>query len=357
MPPKPGASTNALRAEKPAALQLLGPLVEQRIDGRGERGALDRNLAVGLDEHEQDVLAAQPRQQLVARSVAEGVVADLLCEDGGIVDVGLHRADLVDDEAGGARGGDGGVGEQLRARHRTQQPDGARAPRRRAATIGDCRPPTRISRNSARVVTTTRTTASVTPPTMSRFAFVRPSAERIVSTPVPRLPKSPTGSNGRATNVTNAMSRIFKMTTRPRIGPTSPARMRRGDGGQDDGQRDEREPLERDPEERGQRDVTAAGPERRERPRRAEAARTVSTAAILVRSRSSAPCRAGRRDAGSGCVRVAAVAPSHHTSRPNDSASRARATTRAAWTTASGSTSAAATVSTIPCVAATTLRQ
>ncbi len=43
---------------------------------------------------------------------------------------------------------------------------------------------------------------------------------------------------------------------------------------------------------------------------------------------------------------------SHDTSRPNDSASRTRAATSAVPVTAGGSTSAAATVSTIPCVAA-----
>ena len=48
---------------------------------------------------------------------------------------------------------------------------------------------------------------------------------------------------------------------------------------------------------------------------------------------------------------------SHHTSRPNDSASSARATTSAAWVTRRRQELAAATVSTIPCVAATTLRQ
>ena len=48
---------------------------------------------------------------------------------------------------------------------------------------------------------------------------------------------------------------------------------------------------------------------------------------------------------------------SHHTSRPKDSASRARAAARTAWVRTSGSTSAAATVSVMPWVAATTLRQ
>ena len=51
------------------------------------------------------------------------------------------------------------------------------------------------------------------------------------------------------------------------------------------------------------------------------------------------------------------VVQSHHTSRPNDSASSAATTSRAATATARGSTSAAATVRTAPCTAATTLHQ
>src|SRR6476619_6202377 len=100
--------------------QPAGSLVEQSIDGWGEGGALDRNLAVGLDEHEEDVLATEPGQKLVRGGVAVGVVLDLLCEDGGVVDIRLHGADLVDDEARSARGRDGGPGEKLRAESRSE---------------------------------------------------------------------------------------------------------------------------------------------------------------------------------------------------------------------------------------------
>ena len=171
MPPKAGALTNALRAEKPAACSWLGPVVEQRVDGRREGGALDRNLAVGLDEHEQDVLAAQTGQQPVARGVAEAVVADLVGEDGLVVDVGLHRADLVDDEAGGARGGDGRVGEELRAGHRSRAARRRRAPRppvatdRRLPAATRSQPKHRQGRERRAAAT-----ASATPPTMIRFA-------------------------------------------------------------------------------------------------------------------------------------------------------------------------------------------
>ena len=71
-----------------------------------ERRALDRAPPVALDEHEQDVLAAQAGQQLVAGRVAEGVVGELAREHGAVVQVGLHRLHLVDGERRGARGGD-----------------------------------------------------------------------------------------------------------------------------------------------------------------------------------------------------------------------------------------------------------
>jgi hypothetical protein len=63
------------------------PVRENSVDPWRERGALDRALAVALDEREDDVLAAQARQQLAARSVAEAVVADLLAKVAGL-DVG-----------------------------------------------------------------------------------------------------------------------------------------------------------------------------------------------------------------------------------------------------------------------------
>ena len=40
-------------------------------------------------------------------------------------DAGPHRAHLVDDQAGGARGGDGRVGDELRAEHPAEHPDDA----------------------------------------------------------------------------------------------------------------------------------------------------------------------------------------------------------------------------------------
>ena len=38
---------------------------------------------------------------------------DLVGEDALVVDIRLHRSDLLDDVAGSARGGDGRVGENL----------------------------------------------------------------------------------------------------------------------------------------------------------------------------------------------------------------------------------------------------
>ena len=93
--------------------QLPGPLVEKSIDGWRERGPLDRNVAVGLNEYDEDVRATQAGQQLAARGGAEGVVFDLVGEDALVVDIRLHRSDLLDHVAGSARGGDGRVGENL----------------------------------------------------------------------------------------------------------------------------------------------------------------------------------------------------------------------------------------------------
>ncbi|HEY1479442.1 MAG TPA: hypothetical protein VGF46_05400, partial [Gaiellales bacterium] len=79
-------------------MKSLGPLSEKRIDGWRERGALDRDAAVGLDEVEKDVLATQTGQQPAARDVAKRVMPDLFGEDAFVVDVGLHRTYLADEE-------------------------------------------------------------------------------------------------------------------------------------------------------------------------------------------------------------------------------------------------------------------
>ncbi len=61
------------------------------------------------------------------RGVAETVVADLVCEDALVVDVGLHRAYLVDDESWRRSSRRRRVGDKLRAEQRAEQPDAAEA--------------------------------------------------------------------------------------------------------------------------------------------------------------------------------------------------------------------------------------
>ena len=63
-----GEVRKALREAKPAAASR-GPVVEHRVDLRGETRILDGVAPVALDEGEQDVLAAQTGQQPVGRRV------------------------------------------------------------------------------------------------------------------------------------------------------------------------------------------------------------------------------------------------------------------------------------------------
>jgi hypothetical protein len=66
-------------------------------------------------------------------------VGDLVGEDRAILDARAHRAYLVDGQAGGARRGDGRVGDELRAERPTQHPDDAErhnGPQRPPAVAG-----------------------------------------------------------------------------------------------------------------------------------------------------------------------------------------------------------------------------
>ena len=100
-----GGEEGAARREA-SRPQLCGALVEDGVDPRREGRALDRDPPVALDEQQQDVLAAQARQQPVAGSGAEAVAGDLAGEDLLGVQAAAHRLHLADGEGGGARGGD-----------------------------------------------------------------------------------------------------------------------------------------------------------------------------------------------------------------------------------------------------------
>ena len=124
-PPNVDDVRKPLREEKPAARSRLVPL-STAATTRGENdGVLDRDPPVALHEHEQDVLAAQRGQSLAGRGAAEAVVPDLVGEHRVVLDAGLHGADFVGDQAGGARGGDGRVGDDLRAERPARHPDDA----------------------------------------------------------------------------------------------------------------------------------------------------------------------------------------------------------------------------------------
>ena len=90
MPPNVGEVRKPLRAEKPARVSCWLPAASDGVDLRRERGALHRDLAVALDEHEQDVLAAQAGEQALAGGVAEAVVADLAAKTRVVVERRLH---------------------------------------------------------------------------------------------------------------------------------------------------------------------------------------------------------------------------------------------------------------------------
>ena len=105
--------------------QALRPSWRGRSDAGRDRGILDGHSSVALDERDDDVLAAQPGQKLVARGGPEPVATDLVGEDRGILDPGAHRAYLVDGQAGGARRGDRHLGDELRSERPAKNPGGA----------------------------------------------------------------------------------------------------------------------------------------------------------------------------------------------------------------------------------------
>ena len=132
-------------------LQLLGPGVDDRVDVRRERGALNRDLPVALDEDEQDVLAAEALEEPSGGHVAIGILA---AELGGelrlgaeIVPDGLH---LVDGEARRARGRDAGARDLGGERPAERPGGGERGQHAEASAGGDCAPPESAGRPRAR---------------------------------------------------------------------------------------------------------------------------------------------------------------------------------------------------------------
>ena len=136
---QPAEAAERRRGEERAARreaggpQLRGAPVEHGVDPGREGRVLDRDPPVALDEHEQDVLAAQPGQQPVAGRGAEAVVRDRAGERRALLQPGPHRLHLVDGQGGGAHRGDGRAGDPERRPDHAQH---RRRPERPAAVAG-----------------------------------------------------------------------------------------------------------------------------------------------------------------------------------------------------------------------------
>ena len=66
-------------------LQSLRPVGESRIDVRRDNGILEPDHSIALDERDDDVLAAQAGEQLVAGGGTESVTLELVREDRAIL--------------------------------------------------------------------------------------------------------------------------------------------------------------------------------------------------------------------------------------------------------------------------------
>ena len=184
MPPYVAELRNPLRDEKPALASRSFPSA-RAASTSGENDLPSHGLlAVGLDEHEQDVFAAQCGQQPVGGSACDRVVLDLGGEHAPVVDVRPKRIDLVDDQTGGKRGGDRRVGDELGAERPAERPDSAEPrdrPQRPAAVVGrnPGQPQHRQRQQDGQY------DGADTAPTSINFVSVPPTKERNVSIPFP----------------------------------------------------------------------------------------------------------------------------------------------------------------------------
>ena len=231
MPPKVGEVSQPLRDEKPAAASCCVPVSRTASTPRREGGALDRDLPVALDEHEEDVLAAQAGQQPAARRVAEAVVG------------GSRRRTAPGRAGRPAPRVPPGSPDPRRSwrrcwrRRRAPRRMPSRAPTRRrgppppGATTGggglrrrsDEAPPGSGGRAPRRGGAPRR------PAPGSRRS--RPIEARSVSMPIDVYLQSSMGLNGRSKAVKKPKSSSFTMTRRPSTGPTTQARRRRAVAG------------------------------------------------------------------------------------------------------------------------------
>ena len=131
MPPNVGEVRKALRAEHPAWVNAAGAACAALRRRRRRSGALDGDLAVALDEDEEDVLAPQPGEQVRGGDAGVRVVGvDGRLEVLLVADRRLGL-DLGDGDPGGAGRGDRGSRNELQRQRPGYRPD--RAKERRAA--------------------------------------------------------------------------------------------------------------------------------------------------------------------------------------------------------------------------------
>ncbi len=125
---QPAAAAGHRRCEEGAARgeavrgQPAGPLVEDRVDRRRELRVLQRGAPVALDVGEDDVLAAQRRQQVGARGAAECVRGRLFVEDLLVPQARGHLLGGLDGHRGGAPRRDRHGRDDLRAERETPEP-------------------------------------------------------------------------------------------------------------------------------------------------------------------------------------------------------------------------------------------
>ena len=177
MPPKVDEVSQPLREEKPAACSCRVPSSRTASTPGEKEEPSTRDLPVALDEHEQDVLAAQVGQQPVARRVAVAVVADLGAKRARSRRPACTALHLVDGQVGGARGGDAARRRRAARRTPSRAPRRRRAPRRPGATCRRWPAATRVRRSTARVGRTSSGDAEQR--RRRRRPGSRPSADRV----------------------------------------------------------------------------------------------------------------------------------------------------------------------------------
>jgi hypothetical protein len=238
-------------------------------------------------------------------------------------------------------------GETRRARRRdpgardlgAEQPIArSEPPRWRAAT--------RVNWPTASAGITSAASPITTAAATTRSASLLPNVSRTVAAPIERYVQSSTGLNGRSKATKKPRSRSFNSTNTPSAGPTSQGTTRRARQGKTTTTTPSTSPSNgsrtKEPGVRSHGRIGAT-----------KAAQTTSSA-TTVSTTVAAGCRSPTTTTRAGASRR--CRHSHHTSRPNDSASSANATANSTPLTTIGTTPDAAISNATPCDAVTVLR-